>query len=155
MSQRFTVSKSDGDRRPSDIQGEVNQLFEGDEPTTSAGAEGDDAAGTEVEVVLKGRETLTPVSCCLLAMGCMLAVPVLDCCLVTPHCLWTGVWLEFWIASQGTVWPVIGIAKHTRLTVSVFLTIFTLLEMHCVTYWKLHAHVGKMSCVLHCFHSVR
>lgn len=91
MSQRFTVSKSDGDRRPSDIQGEVNQLFEGDEPTTSAGAEGDDAVGTEVEVVLKGRETLTPVSFCLLAMGCMLAVPVLDCCLVTPHCLWTGV----------------------------------------------------------------
>lgn len=55
MSQRFTVSKSDGDRRPSDIQGEVNQLFEGDEPTTSAGAEGEDAAATEVEVVLKGK----------------------------------------------------------------------------------------------------
>lgn len=63
MSQRFTVSKSDGDRRPSDIQGEVNQLFEGDEPTTSSGAEGEeDAAGSEVVVVLKGRETLTPAS---------------------------------------------------------------------------------------------
>uniref|UniRef100_A0A671TGV9 Solute carrier family 12 member 5-like n=1 Tax=Sparus aurata TaxID=8175 RepID=A0A671TGV9_SPAAU len=55
MSQRFTVSKSDGDRRPSDIQGEVNQLFEGDEPPTSSGAEGEDAAGAEeVVVVLKG-----------------------------------------------------------------------------------------------------
>lgn len=62
MSQRFTVSKSDGDRRPSDIQGEVNQLFEGDEPATSSGAEGKDAAGTEVVVVLKGKETLVPAS---------------------------------------------------------------------------------------------
>ncbi|GLD63034.1 solute carrier family 12 member 5-like isoform X1 [Lates japonicus] len=53
MSQRFTVSKSDGDRRPSDIQGEVNQLFEGDEPPTSSGAEREDAAGAEVVVVLK------------------------------------------------------------------------------------------------------
>ena len=62
MSQRFTVSKSDGDRRPSDIQGEVNQLFEGDEPPTSSGgggAEGDDPA--EV-VVLKGRETRQPLT---------------------------------------------------------------------------------------------
>lgn len=58
MSQRFTVSKSDGARRTSDIQGEVNQLFEGDEPPSSSGAEGEDAAGTEVVVVLKGRETL-------------------------------------------------------------------------------------------------
>ena len=64
MSQRFTVSKSDGARRPSDIQGEVNQLFEGDEPQTSSAAEGEDAAaGTEaVVVVLKGRETLQPAS---------------------------------------------------------------------------------------------
>ena len=54
MSLRFTVSKSDGDRRPSDIQGEVNQLFEGDEPPTCA-TEGEAAAGAEVEVVLKGR----------------------------------------------------------------------------------------------------
>uniref|UniRef100_A0A4W6EH99 Solute carrier family 12 member 5a n=1 Tax=Lates calcarifer TaxID=8187 RepID=A0A4W6EH99_LATCA len=54
MSQRFTVSKSDGDRRPSDIQGEVNQLFEGDEPPTSSGAEREGAAGAEVVVVLKG-----------------------------------------------------------------------------------------------------
>lgn len=63
MSQRFTVSKTDGDRRPSDIQGEVNQLFEGDEPPSSSGgggggAEGKDAA-TEVVLVLKGRETRT------------------------------------------------------------------------------------------------
>ena len=59
MSQRFTVSKSDGARRPSDIQGEVNQLFEGDEPPTSSssgGAEGEDAAGTEAVVVLRGKE---------------------------------------------------------------------------------------------------
>nr|XP_057910683.1 solute carrier family 12 member 5 isoform X3 [Doryrhamphus excisus] len=32
MSQRFTVSKTDSDRLPADIQGEVNELFEGDEP---------------------------------------------------------------------------------------------------------------------------
>uniref|UniRef100_A0AAQ4Q164 Solute carrier family 12 member 5a n=1 Tax=Gasterosteus aculeatus aculeatus TaxID=481459 RepID=A0AAQ4Q164_GASAC len=55
MSQRFTVSKSDGERRPSDIQGEVNQLFEGDEPATGSSAEADgSAAGGEVLVVLKG-----------------------------------------------------------------------------------------------------
>ncbi|XP_071017794.1 solute carrier family 12 member 5 [Oncorhynchus clarkii lewisi] len=39
MSQRFTVtafSKSDSGRNVSDIQGEVNQLFEGDEPTPSS-----------------------------------------------------------------------------------------------------------------------
>ncbi|XP_056294354.1 solute carrier family 12 member 5 isoform X3 [Pseudoliparis swirei] len=53
MSQRFTVCKSDGNRRPSDIQGEVNQLFEGDEPPSSSGAEGEDAVGAEV-LVLKG-----------------------------------------------------------------------------------------------------
>ncbi|TNN76518.1 hypothetical protein EYF80_013383 [Liparis tanakae] len=52
MSQRFTVCKSDGNRRPADIQGEVNQLFEGDEPPSSGGgAEGEDAAGAEVVVV--------------------------------------------------------------------------------------------------------
>ncbi|KAK2915327.1 hypothetical protein Q8A73_005921 [Channa argus] len=56
MSQRFTVSKSDGDRRPSDIQGEVNQLFEGDDPPTRSGAEGTDSAGAEVVVVLKAGE---------------------------------------------------------------------------------------------------
>lgn len=71
MSQRFTVSKSDGARRAADIQGEVNQLFEGDEPQTGGGAEEREeaeeereeagaAAGTEVVVVeLKGKETLT------------------------------------------------------------------------------------------------
>uniref|UniRef100_A0A8C7ZA33 Solute carrier family 12 member 5a n=1 Tax=Oryzias sinensis TaxID=183150 RepID=A0A8C7ZA33_9TELE len=54
MSQRrFTVSKSDGDPRPADIQGEVNQLFEGDEPTSNA-SETEAAAGAEVVVVLKG-----------------------------------------------------------------------------------------------------
>lgn len=65
MSQRFTVSKSDGDRRPSDMQGEVNQLFEGDEPPASGSSvEGQDAAagGTETVVVLKGREVLQPAS---------------------------------------------------------------------------------------------
>lgn len=73
MSQRFTV-----ERRPSDIQGEVNQLFEGDEPATSSGggggggddggggggggggAGGADAEVAEVVVVLKGRRTVTP-----------------------------------------------------------------------------------------------
>lgn len=61
MSQRFTVSKSDGDRRAADIQGEVNQLFEGDEPATTSGADAEGAAagtGTEVVLVLKGRQTL-------------------------------------------------------------------------------------------------
>lgn len=93
MSQRFTVSKSDGDRRPSDIQGEVNQLFEGDEPpSSSGGAEGEAAGGTEVVVVLKGRQSLTgfihPV---WLATGYMLAVMMLESCSVTLHCLWTDV----------------------------------------------------------------
>jgi len=58
MSQRFTVSKSGGGGA-SDIQGEVNQLFEGDEPTTSCCCETDKeevAANAEVVVVvLKGR----------------------------------------------------------------------------------------------------
>lgn len=74
MSQRFTV-----ERRPSDIQGEVNQLFEGDEPPTSSdgggggsvdgggggggsgdggGAGGAEAEVAEVVVVLKGRRTV-------------------------------------------------------------------------------------------------
>ncbi|KAM6981224.1 solute carrier family 12 member 5 [Aplochiton taeniatus] len=56
MSQRFTVtafSKSDNDRCASDIQGEVNQLFEGDEPTTSSCADKEVDLNTEV-VVLKG-----------------------------------------------------------------------------------------------------
>ena len=58
MSQRFTVSKSDGERRPSDIQGEVNQLFEGDDPP-SGGAEAEaEAAGVAADavLVLKGKE---------------------------------------------------------------------------------------------------
>lgn len=59
------------ERRPSDIQGEVNQLFEGDEPPASGGGgsgdggDGDDggAGGAEAEVaevvvVLKGRRTV-------------------------------------------------------------------------------------------------
>lgn len=90
MSQRFTVSKSDGDRRPSDMQGEVNQLFEGDEPptTSSSSAEGQAAAGTETVLVLKGKEILQPASSpCLLAVRYMLATLMLDCCSVTPHCL--------------------------------------------------------------------
>lgn len=90
MSQRFTVSKSDGDRRPSDIQGEVNQLFEGDEPPTSSGAEGEDAAGAEeVVVVLKGRLSLTRFI--QLAIGYKLAVLMPDACSVAPHCPWTDV----------------------------------------------------------------
>ncbi|XP_037553086.1 solute carrier family 12 member 5, partial [Nematolebias whitei] len=52
MSQRFTVSKSDGAPRPSDIQGEVNQLFEGDEPPACSGSEA--AGGSGVVLVLKG-----------------------------------------------------------------------------------------------------
>ena len=52
MSQRFTVSKSD--RSSSDVQGEVNQLFEGDEPTASCQADKEVEATAEV-VVLKGR----------------------------------------------------------------------------------------------------
>lgn len=56
MSQRFTVSKSDGDRNPSDMQGEVNQLFEGDEPPTGGDGEGEIAGGTEAVVVLTGRQ---------------------------------------------------------------------------------------------------
>lgn len=66
MSQRFTVSKSDGDRSASDIQGEVNQLFEGDEPTTSSCDETDKeaAANAEVVVVLKGRHCVTPERLC-------------------------------------------------------------------------------------------
>lgn len=76
MSQRFTV-----ERRPSDIQGEVNQLFEGDEPPTSSGS-GDGGGGggggggvgagaeaevAEVVVVLKGRRTLCRRSLALAA----------------------------------------------------------------------------------------
>lgn len=65
MSQRFTVSKSDGERNPSEMQGEVNQLFEGDDPPTCSAAEeekGVTAGGSqeeeeEVVVVLKGRQT--------------------------------------------------------------------------------------------------
>ena len=97
MSLRFTVSKSDGDRCASDIQGEVNQLFEGDEPdqattTTNATAspssssapDREDAAGPEAVVVLKGRLWncsrlySRDASCCWLAMSytrtvCLLA----------------------------------------------------------------------------------
>lgn len=59
MSQRFTVSKPGGERRPSGIQGEVNQLFEDDDPPAggSSDAQDEDGAGTEVVVVLKGRQT--------------------------------------------------------------------------------------------------
>lgn len=93
MSQRFTVSKSDGDRRPSDIQGEVNQLFEGDEPPTSSDAQGETvaAAGAEVVVVLKGRDRDTHAGfihpSCLLATGYMLAAPTLDCCSTLSTCV--------------------------------------------------------------------
>ncbi|XP_036840059.1 solute carrier family 12 member 5-like isoform X1 [Oncorhynchus mykiss] len=53
MSQRFTVtafSKSDSGRNVSDIQGEVNQLFEGDEPTPSSSNK-EVSFNTEVVVV--------------------------------------------------------------------------------------------------------
>lgn len=73
MSQRFTVSKSDGDRRPSDIQGEVNQLFEGDEPPTSSDAVGEDAAATETVVVLRGRRHSCRLHTYFLATDCVLA----------------------------------------------------------------------------------
>lgn len=56
MSQRFTVtafSKSDGERAGADIQGEVNQLFEGDEPTPSSTDKG--GACSLTEDALKGR----------------------------------------------------------------------------------------------------
>lgn len=56
MSQRFTVtafSKSDSGRNVSDIQGEVNQLFEGDEPTPSYSNK-EVSFNTEV-VVVEGR----------------------------------------------------------------------------------------------------
>lgn len=84
MSQRFTVSKSDGERNPSEMQGEVNQLFEGDDPPTcSAAAEEEKevvaAGGAEEEeedeevvvVLLKGRQTDTcrHLSRCLLAVS--------------------------------------------------------------------------------------
>ncbi|XP_041946681.1 solute carrier family 12 member 5 isoform X1 [Alosa sapidissima] len=55
MSQRFTVtafSKSDGDRCTADMQGEVNQLFEGDEPTP--GASHQDGATTLKEDAARG-----------------------------------------------------------------------------------------------------
>ncbi|KAL7891706.1 hypothetical protein AOLI_G00011820 [Acnodon oligacanthus] len=55
MSQRFTVtafSKSDGERGGADIQGEVNQLFEGDEPTPSSSDKG--GASSLSEDALKG-----------------------------------------------------------------------------------------------------
>ncbi|XP_037390715.1 solute carrier family 12 member 5 isoform X2 [Pygocentrus nattereri] len=55
MSQRFTVtafSKSDGERGGADIQGEVNQLFEGDEPTPSSSDKG--GASNLSEDALKG-----------------------------------------------------------------------------------------------------
>jgi hypothetical protein len=42
------------DRSSSDVQGEVNQLFEGDEPTASCQADKEVEATAEV-VVLKGR----------------------------------------------------------------------------------------------------
>lgn len=57
MSQRFTVtgafSKSDGERCTSDMQGEVNQLFEGDEPEPSS-SHNDGATGL-TEDAAKGR----------------------------------------------------------------------------------------------------
>ena len=63
MSQRFTVtafSRSDGERAVADIQGEVNQLFEGDEPTPISTDKG--GASSHCEDALKGRmRRKTPV----------------------------------------------------------------------------------------------
>lgn len=62
MSQRFTVSKSDGECNPLEMQGEVNQLFEGDDPPTRSAAEEEEEEVTggaeeeDVVVVLKGRQ---------------------------------------------------------------------------------------------------
>ncbi|KAK1901898.1 Metalloproteinase inhibitor 3 [Dissostichus eleginoides] len=83
MSLRFTVSKSDGDRRPSDIQGEVNQLFEGDEPNTSTAVEGEDAAGSEVVVELKemGKALLKDFPSCTVCF----AVAELQPCAGSQH----------------------------------------------------------------------
>lgn len=73
MSQRFTVSKSDGERNPSEMQGEVNQLFEGDDPPTRSAAEEEEEEVTggaeeeEVVVVLKGRQRDMPAPLRLLA----------------------------------------------------------------------------------------
>lgn len=131
MSQRFTVSKSDGDRRPSDMQGEVNQLFEGDEPPTSSSssAEGQAAAGTETVLVLKGKEILQPASSpCLLAVRYMLATLMLDCCSVTPHCLCVT-----WIPNnpRGTVWSVTE-ARTANPAVVLFLQqLWCYRCMHC------------------------
>lgn len=81
MSQRFTVSKSDGERNPSEMQGEVNQLFEGDDPPTRSAAEEDEeeegeeeevtggAEEEEVVVVLKGRQRDMPAPLRLLAVS--------------------------------------------------------------------------------------
>ncbi|MEQ2218998.1 hypothetical protein XENOCAPTIV_011115, partial [Xenoophorus captivus] len=67
MSQRFSVSKSDGDRRLCDIQGEVNQLFEGDEPSACGVApeEATPADTEDVVVVLKDfcNFLSSPLSC--------------------------------------------------------------------------------------------
>lgn len=77
MSQRFTVSKSDGERNPSEMQGEVNQLFEGDDPPTRSAAEEEEeeevvtggAEEEEVVVVLKGRQRDMPAPLRLLAVS--------------------------------------------------------------------------------------
>ena len=86
MSQRFTVtafSKSDGDRCGGEIQGEVNQLFEGDEPTTSSANRNEEAANAEV-VVLKGRMLqCTGLGACL--SGCRWLPPP---CRMTDVCDW-------------------------------------------------------------------
>lgn len=109
MSQRFTVSKSDGERNPSEMQGEVNQLFEGDDPPTCSAAEeekevaaggGADEEEEDVVVVLKGKQTHT---CRHHPPPCLLAVsyPASMCgCLTsfTSHRLWrdvTGIFNAF------------------------------------------------------------
>ncbi|CAL8340517.1 unnamed protein product [Merluccius merluccius] len=78
MSQRFTVSKSDGDRRGASdlIQGEVNQLFEGDEPAAAA-ASGGEADGKEAAADADAEEEDVVVVVALKALVLMLRLLVL------------------------------------------------------------------------------
>ncbi|MED6260788.1 hypothetical protein ATANTOWER_028854 [Ataeniobius toweri] len=62
MSQRFSVSKSDGDRRLSDIQGEVNQLFEGDEPS-ACGVAPEEATPADTEDVVVVLKDIAVIGC--------------------------------------------------------------------------------------------
>lgn len=98
MSQRFTVSKSDGERNPSEMQGEVNQLFEGDDPPTCSAAEeekkkevvAEEEEDEEVVVVLKGRQTDTCRHRCS-CLSCELRGLACEDAWHPPRRLWTDV----------------------------------------------------------------